>query len=319
MTDLFCEIPGNPLPDGATGGFFTTRDRKRIRYALFPATARPLKGTVVMLTGRNECIEKYFETARDLAAQGLASASLDWRGQGGSDRLIRDRQRGHVRNFAGYVSDLDQFFREIVLPDCRGPYYILAHSTGALIALLASPLMANRVRRMVLIAPFLEAPIMPLSVGAVRRLTSVLCWLGLGRLYFAGGPRPKESAPFLDNRLTSDPARYRRNMLLYETFPRLALGGPTIRWVKAAAQASQIVRDPTFIQGIQMPILIVAAGDDRVVSNKAIEDYASRLRLGSMLTIDGAQHEILQEADLYREQFLAAFNAFVPGTEDSGG
>ena len=33
------------------------------------------------------------------------------------------------------------------------------------------------------------------------------------------------------------------------------------------------------------------------------------------MTIDGARHEILQEADRYREQFLAAFDAFVPGTD----
>jgi lysophospholipase len=40
------------------------------------------------------------------------------------------------------------------------------------------------------------------------------------------------------------------------------------------------------------------------------------LRLSSLLTIDGARHEILQEADFYREQFLAAFDAFVPGNEE---
>lgn len=40
------------------------------------------------------------------------------------------------------------------------------------------------------------------------------------------------------------------------------------------------------------------------------------LRLGTLLTIDGAAHEILQERDLYREQFLAAFDAFIPGTDD---
>ncbi|RUZ60965.1 alpha/beta hydrolase, partial [Mesorhizobium sp. M7A.F.Ca.US.003.02.2.1] len=68
MTDLFTEnslfheIEGNPRPENATGGFFTTRDRKNIRYGLFGAVARPMKGTVVLLTGRNECIEKYFET-----------------------------------------------------------------------------------------------------------------------------------------------------------------------------------------------------------------------------------------------------------------
>ena len=33
--------------------------------------------------------------------------------------------------------------------------------------------------------------------------------------------------------------------------------------------------------------------------------------------IDGARHEILQEADIYREQLLAAFDAFIPGTDDT--
>ena len=39
-----------------------------------------------------------------------------------------------------------------------------------------------------------------------------------------------------------------------------------------------------------------------------------RLRAGSHLVIPGARHEILMEQDRYREQFWAAFDAFVPGT-----
>ena len=125
MTDLFQDTPlfheteGNPRPENATGGFFTTRDRKKIRYGLFAAVARPMRGTVVLLPGRNECIEKYFETIRDLAARGFGVATLDWRGQGDSDRLIRDRQRGYVKSFRDYTADLEQFFEEIVLPDCQ--------------------------------------------------------------------------------------------------------------------------------------------------------------------------------------------------------
>jgi lysophospholipase len=323
MTDLlheiplFHEIPGNPSPENAAGGFFTTRDGKRIRYGLFPAVARPLKGTVVVLTGRNECIEKYFETIRNLADRGFGVATLDWRGQGGSDRLIRDLQRGYVRNFHDYTSDLEQFFEEIVLPDCRGPYYILAHSAGAVIALLATPSMVNRVRRMVLIAPFFTLPDLPVSITTVRRVCSLFCFLGLGRLYAAWGPRPKETAPFATNKVTSDPERYRRNTQIYEAYPRLALGGPTIRWLQAAAKASETVSDPDFMAKVQVPLLVIAAGADQVVSTKAVEAYARHLRLGSLLMIDGARHEILQEADLYREQLLAAFDAFIPGTGDA--
>lgn len=317
MTDLFHQTPDNPIPENAAGGFFTTRDGKRIRYGLFPAVARPLKGTVVLLTGRNECIEKYFETIRNLADRGFGIATLDWRGQGASDRLIRDRQRGYVRSFYDYTGDLEQFFEEIVLPDCRGPYYILAHSTGAVIALLAAPSMVNRVRRMVMIAPFFTVPDLPVSIKTVRRVCSVLCFLGLGRLYAAWGPRPRETAPFATNKVTSDPERYRRNTGIYEAYPQLALGGPTMRWLKAAAEATEIVSDPDFMARIQVPLLVIAAGADQVVSTRAVEAYTRHLRLGSLLMIDGARHEILQERDIYREPLLAAFDAFIPGTDDN--
>lgn len=314
MTDLFHEIPGNPVPERAKGGDFTAHDGKRLRYALFPATSYPFKGTVILLAGRNECIEKYFETIRDLAVRGHAVAIFDWRGQGASQRLLRDGHRGYVKSFDHYVRDLEAFFEQIVLPDCRGPFFMLAHSSGALIALLAAPSMVNRIQRMVLVAPFLSVVGAPLSMKAIKRITTAMCWLGLGRLYAAWGPRPREGTPYEINKLTSDARRYRRNTLLYETYPELSVGGPTIAWLRAAAKASETVCDPDFIAALRVPMLIVTAGADEVVSTRDVEDYARRARLGSLLTIDGARHEILQEADIYREQMLAAFEAFVPGT-----
>ncbi|RWJ14940.1 MAG: alpha/beta hydrolase, partial [Mesorhizobium sp.] len=77
--------------------------------------------------------------------------------------------------------------------------------------------MVNRVRRMVLIAPFLAVPDLPVSTTTVRRLCSLFCLLGLGKLYAAWGPRPRRTIPFAANMVTSDPERYRRNTLIYET------------------------------------------------------------------------------------------------------
>jgi lysophospholipase len=313
MADYLYHLPENPAPERSTSGYFAAHDGKRLRYALFPAIARPLKGTVVILPGRNECIEKYFETARDLAKRGFGSATFDWRGQGGSDRLLSDPLRGHVRSFFDYAKDLDRFFAEVVLPDCRGPFYLLAHSTGATVALLGAAQMANRVRRMVLIAPLLALYKSPLSMPAIGRLATALACTGFGGRYVSGGvPR---SQPFDSNKLTSDPVRYQRNATLCQAFPNLALGGPTISWIRAASQAVAALQTPDFLAGMQIPTLIVAAGADQVVSNVAIERFARQLRVSSVLTIDGARHELLQEADFYREQFFAAFDAFIPGTD----
>lgn len=317
MTDLLFESPGNPLPENTAADTFTTRDGKRIRYALFGATGRPLRGTVILLQGRNECIEKYFETIRDLQKAGLGVATFDWRGQGGSQRLLRNPHRGHVRRFAHYVADLEQFYQDIVLPDCRLPLFVLAHSTGALIALLAAPDMVNQVQRMVLCAPLFTISGLPFSMRAVRRLTGLLRLIGGGGMQL-GGRRSDELPLFDGNALTSDPERFRRNVAIYEQHPELALGSPSIAWVNAACKAAAMATDSEFLAGVHIPVLFIAAGADRVVSTRTIEDCARRMRSASLLTIDGARHEILQEADIYREQILAAAKAFMLGEVTAG-
>lgn len=71
---------------------------------------------------------------------------------------------------------------------------------------------------------------------------------------------------------------------------------------------------PAFPATLRQPLLIVASGRDRLVSTAAIEDFGSRLRVGSHLILPGAKHEVLMEQEPYRAQFWAAFDAFVPGT-----
>ncbi len=315
MTDSLIDLPDNPIPENTETGIFRSREGLKLRYARFPAISTPLKGTVVILHGRNECVEKYFETAADLTRRGFAVATFDWRGQGGSQRLVGDPHRGYVDSYHDYVSDLDCFFRDIVLPDCRGPYFILGHSTGSLVALLATPALANRVNRMVLSAPLLGLATLPSSEHVVHTIASFFYSIGLGRIYMGGGPRPAEAKPFENNVLTSDRDRYQRNAHLFESAPHLALGGATAAWLNATFNAIAQVRKQEFAAAIHIPVLMVAAGADTVVSNRAIERQARKLRAGTLLTIDGARHEILQEANIYREQFLAAFDAFVPGDE----
>lgn len=314
MPDLLFETPDNPAPANAVAGMLAMPDGKRVRYARFAAEGRPLQGTVVIIPGRNEFIEKYFETVEDLSARGFGSVVFDLRGQGGSDRLLRDPDRGYIVDFRHYADDIDTLFEEVVLPDCRGPYFVLAHSTGALIALLATPYLANRVERMMIASPLLGLPEERMSMRNARRLAGFLNALGLGTVYLDGGPPRAEPAPFAGNVLTSDPRRYLRNASIATRFPDLAIGGPTAAWVLAACKAIERVNTPEFMARLHVPMLFVVAGDDRVVDSRAAQLYARRLRGGALLTVDGARHELLQEADIHREQVFAAFDAFVPGS-----
>ena len=54
-------LPRNPVPSGATVGFFKGYDGTELRFARWDATRSPRRGTVCLFGGRTEFIEKYFE------------------------------------------------------------------------------------------------------------------------------------------------------------------------------------------------------------------------------------------------------------------
>jgi len=305
-------IPANPIPENFVAGSVKTADGIALRFARWlPPAGR--RGTVCIFQGRGEWIEKYFETVRDLRARGFAVAALDWRGQGLSDRALQDRLKGYVRDFAEYDTDLETFMSEIVLPDCPPPLFALGHSTGATVLIRAAYRGRRWFDRMVLTAPLIALQGFNASSTA-STLVRALRLAGFGAMYVPGGELGvMESRPFVGNVLTSDPVRYARNAAILEAEPALALGRPTVAWCDAAFRAMRTLRERSYPARIRQPILIVAAGSDAVVSNLAIEEFATLLRAGSQLVVVGAKHELMMEQDRFRSQFWAAFDAFVPG------
>src|SRR6218665_3355204 len=118
-------VPSNPVPEGARVGMFTTSDGINLRYATFPKGPGAARGTICLVQGRTEFIEKYFETIADFQKRGFAVATFDWRGQGGSQRLIGNARLGYVKSYDDYWTDLKSFHGSILLPDCPGPYYLV--------------------------------------------------------------------------------------------------------------------------------------------------------------------------------------------------
>ena len=306
-------IPANPAPETAVTGALKTPDGVSLRYARWsPPAGR--RGTVCLFQGRAEFIEKYFETVADLRARGFAVATLDWRGQGLSDRLVADPHKGYVRNFSSYDLDLETFMREVVLPDCPPPIFALGHSMGGAILLRAARQGHRWFDRIVLSAPMIALR-GGRALGAARATVRVMRLLGMGGSYVPGGDHALVgSRPFVGNMLTSDPVRYARNAATLEAEPALGIAAPTIAWADSAFKVMNDFAQPAYASQIRQPILIVGAGRDEVVSTQAIEEFAMRLRAGSHLMVAGAEHEVLMEQDRYRGQFWAAFDAFVPGT-----
>lgn len=304
----------NPVPEGAVCGAVTTSDGVRLRFARWRPENGMCLGTVCVFPGRTEKIEKYFETVRDLRRRHFAVAALDWRGQGGSQRLLANRMKGHVGNFAEYQLDLDAFMRQAVLPDLPGPHFALAHSMGASILLDHARRGGHFFERMFLVAPMLDLSLVKHDVAA-RRLARFLARLGLSKAYVpTRRMKPLHEVHFDGNRLTSDRARFARNLTINMEQPQLDVGPPTIGWVKAAFDLMETLADPASARAIRQPLLMVGAGADSIVSTPSIEYLGTRLIAGAHIVIPGARHELLQERDIFREPLLAAFDAFIPGS-----
>jgi lysophospholipase len=306
----------NPIPGGAKVGMLKAYDGLVLRYALWQTTAPERLGTVCLFTGRAEFIEKYFETVTDLRRRGFAVAMMDWRGQGGSGRMLRNRRKGYVKSFKQFDSDLARFMTEVVAPDCPAPFFGVAHSMGGHILLRSTQTKACWFDRIVLCAPMIDLSRERSPYEASGRLANLLTVFGLGGLFVPGGAEDGgERTPWQNNPFTSDPVRFQRTVEVVKTQPNLGLGSPTLAWVAAASRSIGYINSLKFLASIKTPILVVGAGDDDVVSMRSTERFASRVKMCKLVVIAGARHEILQERDEFRDQFWAAFDAFIPGSK----
>jgi lysophospholipase len=304
----------NPAPNGANVFAFDGYDGLKLRAALWEATRGPARGTVCIVQGRGEFIEKYFEVIADLRRRGFAVAIFDLRGQGGSQRILSNRHKGHVVAFTEYDRDLAIFIEEIVKSTLPEPLIGLGHSLGGNILLRGAQDEASPFARMILLSPMIE--IHDQMLGASRPLVkgyaSVASAIGLATAYVRGGrDEPTDLGDFERNRLTSDHMRWSRVKSIIEAAPDLALGSPTIGWLRAALRSCAMLSRPDYPKYVCVPMMLFAAGADRVVSTQAIEDFAVDLKSGGHILMPNSRHEILQETDGIRQRFWAAFDAYM--------
>lgn len=308
-------LPDRPIPEGVRAGTLQTGDGVAIRYARWDATGAPRRGTVVICQGRSEFIEKYVEVIGELRQRGFGVLAFDWRGQGGSARLLSDIRKGHVRRFSDYQRDLAAVMETVALPDCRPPFFALGHSMGGAILIEAARLRRTWFDRMVLSAPMIALrPVRHPGFTLAGLTLATLTGLGT-RLVPGGSTEPTSKKPFEGNLVSSDPVRYAIAGSYADIDRRLGLGAPTVGWLREAIRVTRRFAHPLYARDIRQPMLLIAAGRDPLVDSDAVEAFARRLKNGHAVVLPGSLHEPMMEADAIRAAFWAAFDAFVPGEQ----
>jgi lysophospholipase len=303
----FIRIPGNPAPEGAETFDFFADDGVRLRAAAFAAP--DARAGVVLLNGRSEFIEKYFEVVGDLQARRFSVATMDWRGQGRSARLLADSKKGHIDDFAAYRADLRRFVDEVARPRLPGPLVLLTHSMGGAPALQLLADGYDAFAAAVLCAPMTRLFAGPLKLAYARAAARVMSALGAAGRSIPG--TKEHSMDFDGNVLTSDPRRHARFRDLQTAAPDAVIREPTFGWLKAATDAMADLRRPGRFARMSTPTRIISAERDALVDSADHGRLAAASEMIDRVTVEGALHEILMEEDRCRAAFWAAFDDFV--------
>lgn len=308
-----------PLPPGGAawdlGFWVSASDGVKIRAAFWsgdPSAAQSgasPRGLVLLLSGRTEFLEKMSVPAAELARRGFDVVSLDWRGQGLSDRLAEPRVMGHVDRFTDYHKDLAAVLAAPELAD-KGPVTILfAHSMGGAIGLGALYRGVTDPGAVILSAPMLGIKMSPMMKAVSRGMTAVMGAFGLMRKRPPVGDVNKAYVfeGFEGNVLTSDRAVFDWMADALRREPRLQVAMPSFRWFDESVRELEWLAK----QGpIGRPALIFDGSAESVVDRSSILDAAARLP-AAYVEIEGARHEALIEAPDMRAQAWLAVDEFL--------
>jgi lysophospholipase len=293
---------------------FKTPDGISLRYGV--QTPKNVRQHVLILQGRGEYIERYQETADELAERGFGCVTFDFRGHGGSSRETADTAMGYIHDVAHYIADVRHVIDHISTTHAITCRLLITHSTGGLVAMAMMLDQPGLWESVVMVAPFFGLGGPDWLSLAAQFVADGMCRYGFDKQYLPGQRKLSPLAGFeADNILTSDPVRYARNVTILQNSPDLVVGGVSAGWLDACfkAQASLTDRITQMKSGTWSlpPTTIVLAGNDQVVSNQTTEDLFGDVPSVTTAEIPEARHEILQEADQYRNRFWQIFDAHI--------
>lgn len=285
---------------------FKGKDGVTIRYAAL--RQKKVDRAILIVNGRVESYLKYQELAWDLWRQGYSLYLIDHRGQGMSERMLNDLEKGYVDQFDDYVVDLKQFHDRIIMADQPAKLFLLAHSMGGAISARYLERWPDDIKAAVLSSPMLGINLGGLPKWLAKAVATTMDTVGslLGEPPYGPGQGAYQDSGFADNELTHSQPRYQAFRQIYEQHPQIKLGGATAHWIyQGITGADAVIADAT---AIKTPLLVLQAGKDSVVDNAAQDAFCARARCegGKPLRIEGAWHELFIESDDKRQSALNA-------------
>jgi alpha-beta hydrolase superfamily lysophospholipase len=231
-------------------------DGYRIHVAVWPvAEGSPVRGRVVILHGVQSHSGWYHRLGRTLAESGYENHFPDRRGSGANRA-----DRGHAPSAHRLLDDLAEYLQSLRARDFSTPIALAGISWGGKLAVLTAGRHPELVDALVLICPGLHPRV---GVALGEKLRIGWAWLTNRRKTF---PIP-----------LSDPALFTASPegQAFIAADRLSLHAGTAGLLAASTIIDAMLRRiPT---RVRQPVLLMLAGQDRIVNNERTRAYVDTL------------------------------------------
>lgn len=245
----------------ATFGKFVGAAGKNIAYGIYKAPRE--RAALVLVPGRTEPFSKYCELIYDARNSGITIYAMDLRGQGWSDRMLADTQKGFIDDFGNYVADIKTFRDKVVMATPHKKLVFFGHSTGGAAGTLYLEKYPGDFDGAVLHSPMHQINTSPYPEWFAEELVDFMMLIGKGADYAPGKVAYGEDDQFVDNGCEHSPERWRFMRNLMAQFPELKIGGPTSAWIERSIEATWTLKADA--AKIKTPFLLLQARQDEIV------------------------------------------------------
>ena len=272
------------------------KDGRALFVSRFDADAP--RGTVLIVHGFTENVEKFSELIHSLLINGMSVVAYDQRGHGRSWRApgLKDVSLTHVDRFDDYVEDLRRVYADAVAPMPR-PHRIFCHSMGgAVTALFLEDPRGAAIERAAMCAPMIAPDLKGLPTPVGRLLCGGAGALGMGKR------RVFISRPYVyPDDFDTAPANGRARFDWYETVrrdhPEFQNNGPTYGWTLESIDVTRRILAPGAPERIEARIQLYTAALDDTVLPGPQKAFIDRVPRGEHFTVRDAKHEVFRSTD----------------------
>ena len=296
-----------------SGTFERVADQK-LYYEAYEADEP--KGTVVIVHGFSEAIDKFYETVWYFLQNGFNVWQLQQREHGRSWRSTKKPELIYIPDYRYLVEDLRYFTVNVVKKAaCTAelPLYLFAHSMGGGVSACYLEKYPDDYTKAILSSPMLEMNSGSTPSLAAAAFARAMVIAGKGQDSMPGA-QPFSGKEDFENSCSNCLERYRHWFRIQKEHPEYQMCVPAIRTALEFLHLTRAATSAVNTARVKASVLLFQAAHDTMVKPKGQENFIRQIgEKGRLVRMENAKHEIYLGTDedlkKYWDEILAFLNS----------